>query len=69
MGGAGFEILLHDIEHLDRARRCRPGSAPRALPMTLIVTGEIDISVGSIVGLCAASMAVCLENGLPIGLR
>jgi rhamnose transport system permease protein len=39
-----------------------------ALATTLIiVTGEIDISVGSIVGLCAACMAVCLENGLPIG--
>jgi len=38
-----------------------------ALPMTLIiVTGEIDISVGSIIGLCAAVMAVCLENGLPV---
>jgi rhamnose transport system permease protein len=38
-----------------------------ALPMTLIiVTGEIDISVGSIVGLCASSMAVCLERGLPV---
>jgi rhamnose transport system permease protein len=40
-----------------------------ALPMTLIiVTGEIDISVGSIVGLCAAFMAVCLEHGLPVGV-
>jgi rhamnose transport system permease protein len=38
-----------------------------ALPMTLIiVTGEIDISVGSIVGLCASFMAVCLEHGLPV---
>jgi rhamnose transport system permease protein len=38
-----------------------------ALPMTLIiVTGEIDISVGSIVGLCSALMAVCLEHGLPV---
>jgi rhamnose transport system permease protein len=38
-----------------------------ALPMTLIiVTGEIDISVGSIIGLCAALMAVCLEHGLPV---
>ena len=37
-----------------------------ALPMTLIiVTGEIDISVGSIVGLCSAALAVCLEQGLP----
>ena len=40
-----------------------------ALPMTLIVvTGEIDISLGSIVGLCAAFMAVCLEHGLPVGV-
>lgn len=38
-----------------------------ALPMTLIiVTGEIDISVGSIIGLCASLMAVCLEHGLPV---
>jgi rhamnose transport system permease protein len=38
-----------------------------ALPMTLIiVTGEIDISVGSIVGLCASVMAVSLEQKLPV---
>jgi rhamnose transport system permease protein len=38
-----------------------------ALPMTLIIiTGEIDISVGSMIGLCAASIAVCVEQGLPI---
>jgi rhamnose transport system permease protein len=38
-----------------------------ALPMTLIiVTGEIDISVGSMVGLCATFMAVCLEHRLPV---
>jgi rhamnose transport system permease protein len=38
-----------------------------ALPMTLIiVTGEIDISVGSIIGLCASIMAVCLEQKLPV---
>jgi rhamnose transport system permease protein len=38
-----------------------------ALPVTLIiVTGEIDISVGSMVGLCATFMAVCLEHGLPV---
>jgi rhamnose transport system permease protein len=47
------------------------GMAPAAivaLPMTLIIViGEIDISVGSIVGLCAAFMAVCLEHGLPVG--
>jgi rhamnose transport system permease protein len=46
------------------------GMAPAAivaLPMTLIiVTGEIDISVGSIVGLCASVMAVCLEQRLPV---
>jgi rhamnose transport system permease protein len=48
------------------------GMAPAAiiaLPMTLIIiTGEIDISVGSIVGLCAAGIAVCLEHGLPVEL-
>jgi rhamnose transport system permease protein len=38
-----------------------------ALPMTLIiVTGEIDISVGSIIALCSTSMAICLEQGWPI---
>ena len=38
-----------------------------ALAMTLvIVTGEIDISVGSMVGLCAVTMAVALERGLQI---
>jgi len=46
------------------------GMAPAAivaLPMTLIiVTGEIDISVGSIIGLCASIMAVCLEQKLPV---
>jgi rhamnose transport system permease protein len=46
------------------------GMAPAAivaLPMTLvIITGEIDISVGSIVGLCSAVMAVCLEHRLPV---
>jgi rhamnose transport system permease protein len=46
------------------------GIAPMALlalPMTLIIiTGEIDISVGSMVGLCASTMAVALEAGLPI---
>jgi rhamnose transport system permease protein len=46
------------------------GMAPAAvvaLPMTLIlVTGEIDISVGSMVGLCASIMAVCMEHGLSV---
>jgi rhamnose transport system permease protein len=38
-----------------------------ALPMTLIIiTGEIDVSVGSTVGLCASVMAVCIEHGIPI---
>src|ERR1700741_352182 len=38
-----------------------------ALPMTLIIiTGEIDVSVGSMVGLCASLMAVCLEHGIRI---
>ena len=37
--------------------------------MTLIiVTGEIDISVGSIVGLCSSVMAVSMEHGLPVQL-
>jgi rhamnose transport system permease protein len=46
------------------------GIAPMALialPMTLIIiTGEIDISVGSIVGLCASTMAVGIEMGQPV---
>jgi rhamnose transport system permease protein len=38
-----------------------------ALPMTLIIiTGEIDISVGSTIGLCSAAMAICIEQGLPV---
>jgi rhamnose transport system permease protein len=38
-----------------------------ALAMTLvIVTGEIDISVGSLTGLCAVTLAVCMEHGLPV---
>ena len=48
------------------------GVAPMALlalTMTLIViTGEIDISVGSMVGLCASAMAVALEAKVPLGL-
>jgi len=48
------------------------GIAPMALlalPMTLIIiTGEIDISVGSMVGLCASAIAVGLELGFPIGI-
>lgn len=46
------------------------GAMPQAivaLAMTLvIITGEIDISVGSLTGLCATTMAVCLEHKLPI---
>jgi rhamnose transport system permease protein len=38
-----------------------------ALSMTLvIITGEIDISVGSMIGLCATTMAVSIEAGLPV---
>jgi rhamnose transport system permease protein len=38
-----------------------------ALPMALIIiTGEIDISVGSMVGLCATTMAIAIEAGLPV---
>lgn len=40
-----------------------------ALAMTLvIITGEIDISVGSIIGLSASAMAVCIEHGAPVPL-
>jgi len=39
-----------------------------ALPMTLIiVTGEIDISVGSMIGLCATVLAVTMEQGVGVG--
>lgn len=38
-----------------------------ALPMTLIVaTGEIDLSVASMVGLTSAAMGVMWNNGLPL---
>ena len=38
-----------------------------ALPMTLvIVCGEIDVSVGSMVGLCAVTIAICREQDLSI---
>jgi rhamnose transport system permease protein len=41
-----------------------------ALPMTLIiVTGGIDLSVGSILGLCAIMLGIGWQNmGLPLGL-
>ena len=41
-----------------------------ALPMTLIiVTGGIDLSVGSILGLCAIMLGVLWKNiGLPLEL-
>jgi rhamnose transport system permease protein len=39
-----------------------------ALPMTLIImTGEIDISVGSMIGLCATVLAASIEHGFGIG--
>lgn len=38
-----------------------------ALPMTLIIiSGEIDLSVASIVGLASAAMGVMWNNGLPL---
>src|SRR6478609_6630154 len=40
------------------------GVAPMAL---IVITGEIDISVGSMVGLCASAMAVALEAKVPLG--
>ena len=40
-----------------------------ALPMTLIiVTGEIDLSVASIVGLSSVLLGVLYENGLPVAV-
>ena len=60
----GLEVFPHRVEHLHRARRHRRRWRSSPCPMTLIIiTGEIDISVGSMVGLCASSMAVCLEQG------
>ncbi len=36
-----------------------------ALPMTLvIVTGEIDLSVASVVGLSSAVLGLCVEHGV-----
>jgi len=38
-----------------------------ALPMTLvIISGEIDISVGSMIGLAATTIAIATEAGLPV---
>jgi rhamnose transport system permease protein len=40
-----------------------------ALPMTLVVvTGEIDLSVASVVGLSSVLLGVLYENGIPIAL-
>ncbi len=40
-----------------------------ALPMTyIIITGGIDLSVGSILGLCAILLGVFWKAGLPLGL-
>jgi rhamnose transport system permease protein len=40
-----------------------------SLSMTLvIITGEIDISVGSMIGLCATTIAISMEEGAPVGL-
>lgn len=40
-----------------------------ALPMTLvIVTGEIDLSVASVVGLSSAVLGLCQEHGIGMGL-
>ena len=41
-----------------------------ALPMTMvIVTGEIDLSVASVVGLSSVLVGVLHEHGLPMGAR
>jgi rhamnose transport system permease protein len=40
-----------------------------ALPMTyIIITGGIDLSVGSILGLCAILLGVFWQTGVPLGL-
>jgi len=40
-----------------------------ALPLTLvIISGGIDISLGSTIGLCAIALGVMLQAGLPISL-
>jgi rhamnose transport system permease protein len=67
--GAGVSRYFLTPSNISIALAGMTPAAIIALPMTLIIiTGEIDISVGSIVGLCAASMAVCLEHGLPVEL-
>jgi alkylation response protein AidB-like acyl-CoA dehydrogenase len=43
------------------------GSGP-ADRSAAVNAGKIDISVGSIIGLCASIMGVCLERHLPVGL-
>jgi rhamnose transport system permease protein len=67
VAGAGVSKYFLTTSNITIALESIAPMALLALPMTLIIiTGEIDISVGSIVGLCASTMAVCLENGLPI---
>ena len=66
--GAGVSRYFWTASNISIATASFMPVAIVALAMTLIiVTGEIDISVGSIVGLCAACLGVCLERGLPIG--
>ena len=65
--GAGTSPYFLAVSNISIAVAGAMPGAIVALAMTLvIVTGEIDISVGSITGLCAAVMALCLERGLPI---
>lgn len=66
--GAKISVYFATASNLSIALASVIPVALMALPMTLIIiTGEIDISVGSMIGLCATVLAVCLEHGSGIG--
>jgi rhamnose transport system permease protein len=69
IGGAHVSRYFLTSSNISIALSGMAPTAVVALSMTLIiVTGEIDISVGSIVGLCSSVMAVSMEHGLPVQL-
>jgi len=66
--GAKTSVYFATASNLSIALASMIPVALVALPMTLIIiTGEIDISVGSMIGLCATVLAVCMEHGFGIG--
>jgi rhamnose transport system permease protein len=66
--GAQISVYFATASNLSIALASMIPVALVALPMTLIIiTGEIDISVGSMIGLCATVLAVCMEHGFGIG--